>query len=110
MSFLGGLPYRAIPEVYAKHDILLHTSETGSVDKVVLEALLGGMYVVTTSKAYDDKYPGILAIEGKISELSAGIEKIHSRGIIPRNKEGRKAVIERHSLPVLINKIISYFR
>lgn len=44
----------SMPEAYATHDLLLHLSETGSLDKVVIEALASGCPVMSTNPATKD--------------------------------------------------------
>ncbi len=48
--FLGALTQMQLREEYRKAKYLIHTSETGSLDKVVLEALACGLPVKTTDK------------------------------------------------------------
>lgn len=54
VKFLGATTQDAVRNEYRSAYALLHTSETGSLDKVVLEALACGTPVVTTSEAYPD--------------------------------------------------------
>lgn len=49
VSFLGAVPYAAMPQAYRRAWLLAHTSATGSLDKVVLEAMACGVPVVSTS-------------------------------------------------------------
>jgi len=49
VRFLGGLTQPQLRDEYQKAAYLIHTSETGSLDKVVLEALACGLPVVTIS-------------------------------------------------------------
>ncbi len=52
VDWAGMVPYRRIPARYAHADLLLSTSRTGSVDKVVLEAMATGLPVVASGEAY----------------------------------------------------------
>ncbi len=52
VDWAGMVPYRQIPARYAQADLLLSTSRTGSVDKVVLEAMASGLPVVASGEAY----------------------------------------------------------
>lgn len=49
VKFLGGLNQKTLLGEYQRARVLIHTSETGSLDKAVLEALSTGLPVVTTS-------------------------------------------------------------
>ncbi|MEK7114365.1 MAG: glycosyltransferase [Patescibacteria group bacterium] len=51
VRFLGGLNQSQLRDEYRKADCLIHTSETGSLDKVVLEALACGLSVHTNNPA-----------------------------------------------------------
>jgi glycosyltransferase involved in cell wall biosynthesis len=51
VQFLGGLSHERLRDEYRKASLFLHTSETGSLDKVVLEALACGLPVRTNDPA-----------------------------------------------------------
>lgn len=51
VHFLGGLTQTALRNEYRTANLFLHTSETGSLDKVVLEALACGLPVRTNDPA-----------------------------------------------------------
>lgn len=51
VSFLGNIPNSEIASHYRKADAVLNPSETGGVDKVVLEALASGTPVLASNKA-----------------------------------------------------------
>ena len=112
----SGYTYAQMPLNYQRHHLLVHTSQTGSVDKVVLEMLASGRIVVTSSQAYADAVKeGIVYTfpEGDYQELANTIEKIYQSGILsPNNLPNQKAVEyvkKYHNLDDLIGKIINYF-
>ena len=49
LTLLGAVPYEALPDEYRAAWLLGHTSATGSLDKVVLEAMACGTPVVSTA-------------------------------------------------------------
>ena len=49
VDFLGAVPYESMPVEYRGAWALAHTSATGSLDKVVLEAMACGTPVVSTA-------------------------------------------------------------
>lgn len=51
VTFTGGLTQEGLRDEYRKASLLLHTSETGSLDKVVLEALSCGLPLRTNDPA-----------------------------------------------------------
>ncbi len=52
VTFLGGVMHGALLNEYRQAAYLIHTSETGSLDKVVLEAMACDTPVVSTSEAF----------------------------------------------------------
>lgn len=74
--------YTQMPEVYANSDLLLHMSETGSLDKVVIEALASGCPVLSTNLAtkeafgsdwYWDRSLDTIASDHALSLLKNGV-------------------------------------
>lgn len=51
VTFLGGLTQTELRDQYRRAAYLIHTSETGSLDKVVLEAVACGLHVHTNDPA-----------------------------------------------------------
>ncbi len=51
VQFLGGLTQTQLRDEYRRAAYLIHTSETGSLDKVVLEALACGLHIRTNDLA-----------------------------------------------------------
>ncbi len=110
INFLGAKAYSELPEVYRSHDIFLHASRTGSVDKVVLEALATGLCVFTSSEAYQDFLPAVNVFKpGDYMDLASKVESARLRGKILYNAIGRRLVEERANFNDLIDKIINYF-
>ena len=118
INFTGGFPHSEMPLQYQRHDILIHTSQTGSMDKVVLEALAAGLIVVTSSEAYADLADGELKNVlfkfplGDYQELAKTIEKIYKNDILNTipNQRGIDYVRKQHNLDNLVSKIIGYFK
>jgi len=111
--------YSVMPQVYQEHQLFVHASDTGSLDKVVLEALAAGRVVVTSSEAYaslaDGELKGIIfhVPPGDYQELAKTIEKIYQSGILAPDKLPNQKAIEyvrkHHNLDTLITKIVNYF-
>lgn len=103
VRFLGGLNQIQLRDEYRKAAHLLHTSETGSLDKVVLEAAACDCNVITTAKEVFREAP--------VSSVDA-TAKAMAKAIIDnvRDSYDRVALIqEKHSLPATIHKIISAY-
>ncbi len=83
VEFLGGLSQTALRDEYRRANLLLHTSKTGSLDKVVLEALACGLPVHTHD-------PALKEIENATPEY---VREHHSlQSLIPAILEAIQAV------------------
>ncbi|MBI2618395.1 glycosyltransferase [Candidatus Kaiserbacteria bacterium] len=79
--FLGGVGHTKMPDLFRRALLFRHTSETGSADKVFLEALACGCPVKTNN----------LALDALKSEGSAGIFQHHSlKHLVPAIINGLK--------------------
>lgn len=98
VHFLGGITQERLRDEYRKAACLVHTSETGSLDKVVLEALATNLPVITTGSVYED-FPVQIVLktpEAIAETLNTGRENYNRVSIIKRD----------HSLERLIPTII----
>ena len=92
----------------------MNLSNTGSLDKAVLEAMNAGLIVLTSNEAYKETLPKNLMVERdqpeklkeKISEMM-NLDDIKRERIIQGR---RKEVAENHSLNNLITKIVARFK
>lgn len=110
VHFLGGKTQGDLKALYPDHDIFLHTSKTGSIDKVVLEALAAGLEVFTTSEAYGGFEEVLNRVHGNDQKkLAEAIEKKINAGILKRNDAGMEFVKKYYNLDRHIQKIITYF-
>jgi len=107
IKFLGSIPYNKMPEYYQDSDLVINLSHTGSIDKVVLEAMASGCLVLTCNEAFestlDNKY---LFKKKDPQEL---VVKIISLKEVKKDKKLREIVMENHNLKGLIDKIIRCF-
>jgi glycosyltransferase involved in cell wall biosynthesis len=99
--FLGGLNQTQLRDEYRKAGALVHFSETGSMDKVVLEALACDVPVVTSSEVFKD-FPVTLVTDTQ--EVPKGALK----AVVA--SEGREKVVQEHSLKRLIEKVVAHYR
>ena len=107
IKFLGSVPYTEMPKHYQDSDLVINLSHTGSIDKVVLEAMASGCLVLTCNEAFknvlDSKY---LFKKKNPQDL---IEKIINLKSTKKDKRLREIVVENYNLNVLIKKIIQKF-
>lgn len=110
IHFLGGKTHQEMRAIYPDHDVLLHTSKTGSIDKVVLEALAAGLAVFTTSDAYGNFEEVLVRVHGNDPKnLANAIEKNMETAILKRNDAGMEFVEKHYDLTQLIGRIAAYF-
>ncbi len=116
VKFLGGLGRVELAEAFGRSLIFVHSSQTGSMDKVVLEALASGRLVISSSEAYSDLgSEGVLLTftQGDSIGLAQTIEKVYKSGIVEPDKLPNQPAIDyvkkNHNLDNLIAKIIEYF-
>lgn len=102
--FMGAIPYRKIAEFYKSGNLFVNFSDTGSIDKVVFEAMASGLLVLTSNEAFKNILPQKYFTGKKPEEVA---EKIIT---LSRDDPGsvlRDYVVNNHSLNQLITKIIS---
>ncbi|MCX6787203.1 MAG: glycosyltransferase, partial [Candidatus Kaiserbacteria bacterium] len=76
VHFLGGLTQTQLRDEYRRAAYLIHTSETGSLDKVVLEALACGLPVHTNNpalKALENANPAYIREHHSLQRLVPAI-------------------------------------
>ncbi len=106
--FLGSKSYVEMPVIYQDHNIFLHASQTGSLDKAVLEALSMGLSVITSSEAYEEYAQAVIKFKaGDSHDLALKIIRLISGGEIEYNVLGAKLVQEKASISQAIGRVTS---
>jgi len=101
-----GVLYEDLPKDYSRADLFIHTSETGSVDKVVLEAMACEVPVLTSSEAFDFLPDEYHFKKGDTEWLAKKIEAfMHEKD--KNVYKLRKIVEEKFSLQKLIKRLKS---
>lgn len=95
IEFVGPVKPKEVINWLHKANVFVNTSNTGSLDKAVLEAMSCGLNIVTTNEAF----PGHIKIEDMAKEIENNIDK-------PLNMKNREYVIENHNLKKLIPKLV----
>ena len=103
VEFVGKVPHDNISSYYKQADVFVNASQTGGLDKAVLEAMLMGVPVVTSNQAFINILPKeCLFAEDDLNEL---VEKILNYENI-NTDELKKYVVENHSTNKTIGKIV----
>lgn len=103
IDFVGTKRYDELPRIYQSHDVFLHASETGSIDKVVIEAMACGMPVATTSEAFRKMLPPAYAASRKDAALVA--EMIATLRDGKRDLALREIVLQTHNITNVITRM-----
>jgi glycosyltransferase involved in cell wall biosynthesis len=116
VDFQGVVPYPEVPERYASCDVLINASHTGSVDKVVLEAMAVGRPVVSCN----DSIPRVLESLGAereglgfrpkdAADLASKLQALLTRPVADREALGdrlRAIVARDHEVDVLMGRLV----
>lgn len=107
VEFIDGVPYFQMPEQYRQANLFINPSSTGSMDKVVLEAMASGCLVLNCNEAYRgmlaDKY---LFKRGDADDLVVKIIDLMRAG---RDYNLREIVVKNHNLDNFIERIVAQF-
>jgi glycosyltransferase involved in cell wall biosynthesis len=112
VEFQGAIPFHRVSEVYRQGVMFLNVSETGSLDKAILESMASGCIPVSRNHAFtaiaraeslDFLVPspgpaGVVECLREVLALSAGEKDALRRRM-------REIVVERHSLSGLMDEI-----
>ncbi len=107
IEFLQGISYDEIPGYYQDADLVVNLSHTGSIDKVVLEAMACERPVLTCNEAFADILENKYLFKKKDPRDLA--EKMISLREVRKDKRLREIVVKNHNLDNLITKIIKFY-
>ncbi len=112
--FVGAKTPAEIPKLLASSDIMLHASTTGSLDKVILEAMAAQCPVISSNDAAKPIlakiHQDLVVAEPKPELFLKALVCIHHLGQDERKALGAasRAMVEReHALPNLIERLVS---
>ena len=113
VNFVGSVDRENIAKEYARADIFVNPSNTGSLDKTVLEAMSSGTYVINSNYGYKtilEPYPYAQIEQGNPDRLAEAVVAIFNMSSDERKKymiAMREEVIKNHNVDILIEKILS---
>jgi len=117
IDFQGGVAYDFVPSLLGTADLFVNLSETGSIDKNVLEAAACGRLVLTSNDAFEKPLkaisPDLFFARNNPRDLAEKIMKIKGLGEMERQrleKELRSWVEREHDLGNLAKKIVGEFK
>ncbi|MFC1775242.1 glycosyltransferase family 4 protein [Patescibacteria group bacterium] len=104
VEFTGSIPYEHIDKFYQFADLFINLSDTGSIDKVVLEAMASGIHVITSNEAFVPVLHGELMVEKDPKQISERIIKLSEQ---EPSKSLKGYVEKNHNLCGLISKVLN---
>ncbi|MFH1881976.1 MAG: glycosyltransferase, partial [Planctomycetota bacterium] len=109
IEFVGFVPQAYIPVYYRRAFGHLNVSQTGSMDKTVVEALACGCPVLTSNEAFFNMlqgYPEFIIRDERPEAIAGQILKLHAR----RNQYDRAAlralVVGQHDMYTYVQKVL----
>jgi glycosyltransferase involved in cell wall biosynthesis len=80
INFVGSVPYKENLRYFQSADLFVHMSQTGSLDKVILESMACGVVVLSSNDAsreiLNEKYSDLIFRDGDFRELAEKIIKV----------------------------------
>lgn len=108
ITFLGALPSEETDKKYSNYGVLLHASKTGSMDKVVLAAILAGALPISSSEAYTNLDAPLRFEADNSRDLADKIIGLTKINTVAMQQKLTNWVLENHNLDNLIKKISQY--
>jgi glycosyltransferase involved in cell wall biosynthesis len=105
-TFFGSMTPHERSFRFAENDIFINLSDTGSMDKTILEAMISGMQVLVSNEAFEDILPNENKTTKDPEQIAKDIQRIAN---VEPNPALREYVLREHNLTNLISKIIKFF-
>lgn len=116
VKFKGSLSYTDVPSRLTEYDFFINLSDTNSIDKAVLEAIVNGRMTLTSNRAFKDIYTNHnkdFFIEFKDPNFIAdNIYKVFSNGkmhYLTKMKYLQNYIVENHNICNLSRKLAQEF-
>jgi glycosyltransferase involved in cell wall biosynthesis len=109
ISFEGHIPLERLPVVYQTAWLHLSVSNTGSLDKAVLEALACGCQVLTSNEAFREllaAYPEFIIADERPEAIAAQVLALYQRRSAYDPAALRALVVGRHDLKTFARKLV----
>jgi glycosyltransferase involved in cell wall biosynthesis len=114
VSFEGTVPHTRLVDRYRSARIMVNASHTGSVDKVVLEAMASGALPLTCNESFvplfGDLADRLIFTKHDARDLAGKVEGLLNLGEAERSALSnrlRAIVKEHHNLDVLMDRLVS---
>lgn len=109
----GLVPYERIPDFYETAFLHINVSETGSMDKTVMEALASGCPVLTSNSAFFElleDYPEFLIEDDKPEAIAEKVRHIYQRREQYDPVKLRSMVQDGHDMDTYADRVLNLFQ
>ena len=111
--FTGSISFEKLPEIYNDIDLSINISDTGSLDKTVIESMAIGIPIITSNDSAKEIFShidnkGIYLLDKK-EDLEYKLKDIVNTELKIDRKLLRDEIVQNHSLCNLANKIVGEF-
>ena len=112
--FIGSVSFEKLPAIYKDMDLAINISDTGSLDKTIIEPMAMGIPVITSNDSAKEIFnhldeKGIYLLDKK-EGLKDKLKKMISEKCDFSRVGLRDEIIRNHSLDNLVKKIVSEFK
>jgi glycosyltransferase involved in cell wall biosynthesis len=110
VEFVGFVPQPYIPIYYRSGFLHLNVSQTGSMDKTVVEALACGCPVLTSNEAFHDllrDYPDFIIHDERPEAIAGQILDLHARRARYDRATLRTLVVGQHDMRSYVQKVLT---
>lgn len=111
IKFMLFVSNQKVPELYNQNELVVNLTDTGSLDKAMLEAMACGCLVLTSNKALQPVLPPEFIFQEKnsqnLAEKIVVLLKLTQTEKENYGRNFREYVIKNHDLKILIDKLIS---
>lgn len=103
----GKIEHSKVNEMYKKADLFINLSETGSMDKAVLEAMSCGCRILTSNKAFKN----IVNRKNYSKDINHSLVRKKIKSTLQGEKiDYRKFVVQNHNLKKLVKNIVKIIK
>lgn len=110
---MGYIPFERLPELYETAFLHLNLSETGSMDKTVMEALSAGCPVLTSNPAFFDTlrdFPEFIVRDERSEAIAEQIKQIHAKRADYDPSYLRHLVKNDHDMHTYADRVLTVIR
>ena len=112
--FTGSISFDKLPEIYSDIDLSINISDTGSLDKTIIEPMAMGIPIITSNDSAKQIFShldnhGVYLLDTK-DKLSSILKDIVEKKCDFDRVQLREEIVQNHSLEKLAKKIVREFR